>query len=611
MICFKAGRGSPRAKPPVEGKLAVVKRQGMVYHVFITRADAAPHANFSIAQMGRPHGERPDEVKTEGALPKSVPRGGGEATAQLITGMTYWATFKLYKAFNKTLGLGQCAEFEFDVPAETADVALALLGGTTPGTYGYYVEKWQNGVKKATFTGTTTVYSESPQTIAVWMGGGRATYKGRICNSYLSSATVYTAVLVKVSNQQQYLRHDTTKMPKIGIHLSTLFDSKLLENTRLLKNSYVAVPGFIVDAASQITVDVYLRVLKSRASSTLNLYWGSLYLGSVTGYTDPSDSNYLIFKARVTIPDNLYMVLLPTDGLGSVISIGPVDASPGFDAEVQIWLYVRRPVELAPAGDQLYTSAYTKRFRETTLIFYDVVGGPSGIAFMTQLEYMEWPRGYRIVLGTQPLVIDGWTGKSNFIGLRYYIKAFDSNSRPVRITAGTDGIVYKSGSNTLLEMIRDVSTALSFYDLAKSTIDALKKTTASFPVIGYVTLLLSSYVDTVSADVKVYYPDLYTAVLEFKTGGYNEPLSTVYLLSFEGPADTNVVTRVEVGRCDSISCYWMPIFSAEGPALPITTLGHVGTSSSFNAFPYRTLTCGVQEIPHSQDPDYCLRQYFR
>lgn len=86
------------------------------------------------------------------------------------------------------------------------------------------------------------------------------------------------------------------KCQRSGYIYPTLFDSKLLENTRLLKNSYVAVPGFIVDAASQITVDVYLRVLKSRASSTLNLYWGSLYLGSVTGYTDPSDSNYLIYS---------------------------------------------------------------------------------------------------------------------------------------------------------------------------------------------------------------------------------------------------------------------------------------------------------------------------
>ena len=615
VICFKPGRGTPRAKPPAEGKLAVLKKRGEVYHVFITRPEAAPHANFSVAQMGKPQGERPDEVKTEGALPKSKPRGGGgEATAQMVIGMTYWASFKLYSSFNKVLGLGQCAAFEFDVPAETADTALVLLGGTTPGTYNYYVEKWQNGAKTATFTGQTTVYSGSPQAIAVWMGGGRATYKGRICNPYLSSATIYTAVLVKVNNQQQYLRQDTTKMPKTAIHLSTLFDSNPPANTMLLKNSYVAVPGFIVDAASQITIDVYLRVLKSKASSTLYVYWGPLYLGSVTGYTDPSNSNYLIFSTRITIPADLYMYLLPTNGLGGVISIGPVDASSGFDAEVQIWTYVQRPVELAPAGDYLYTNYYTKRFRETTLVFYDVVGSaPPQVAFMADLEYIAAPNGGHVItLNTKPLVIGSWTGKTNYVRLRYYIKGFDSNLRPVDFSVHV-GQVYKSGSDILLEILQYISSALSYYDLVKSTLDALKRAGAQFPLIGYVTLLLSSYVSSVSTDVIGYYDaGKGEAVLEFYTGGYNEPLTTQWSLT---PSvlvlDTVVVTGVDLGLCDSISCRWVSIFRADGLLTPITTLGPGSVSGYVNVFPYRTLTCGAQEVPHVQYVDRCLRQYFR
>ena len=594
-ICFKPGRGAPRAKPPAEGKLAVVKKRGEVYHVFITRPEAAPHANFSISQMGKPQGERPDEVKTEGALP----RGGGEAEAQLTTGMTYWASFKLYSSFNKVLGLGQCAVFEFDVPAETADAALVLLGGTTPGTYSYYVEKWQNGARTATFTGQTTVYSGSPQTVAVWMGGGRATYKGQICNPYLSSAAVYTAALVRVVNQQQYLRQDTTKMPKTHIHLSTSFDSKPPANPQLLRNSYVAVPGFLVDAASQITVDVYLRVLKSKAASTLYVYWGPLYLGSISGYTDPTDSNYLVFQTRITIPSSLYMYLLPTNGLGGTISIGPVDASSGFDAEVRIWTYVQRPVELAPAGDYLYRDYYTKRFRETTLVFHDA-DDPSQVALLADLESIAMSNGgHLIILNTRPLVIGGWTGKTNYIKLRYYIKGFDSALRPVGFLAGTDGIMYNTDSKTLLEIIAQI-------------LIGLKRATSSFPVIGYLTLLLSNYVDAVSPYVRVYYADSHTAVLEFYTGGYNEPLSTIYSLSFDRLVDTVAVIRAEVGLCsNSFSCAWIPIFSADGPLMPITTLGPGTVSVYVDTFPYRTLMCGAQEIPHIRDVDKCLRQYFR
>ncbi|MEM4022915.1 hypothetical protein [Pyrobaculum sp.] len=613
-ICFKPGRGAPRAKPPAEGKLAVVKKRGEVYHVFITRPEAAPHANFSISQMGKPQGERPDEVKTEGALPKSKPRGGGEAEAQLTTGMTYWASFKLYSSFNKVLGLGQCAVFEFDVPAETADAALVLLGGTTPGTYSYYVEKWQNGAKTATYSGQTTVYSGSPQTVAVWMGGGRATYKGRICNPYLSSAAVYTAALVRVVNQQQYLRQDTTKMPKTHIHLSTSFDSKPPANPQLLRNSYVAVPGFLVDAASQITVDVYLRVLKSKAASTLYVYWEPLYLGSITGYTDPTDSNYLVFQTRITIPSSLYMYLLPTNGLGGVISIGPVDASPGFDAEVRIWTYVQRPVELAPAGDYLYRDYYTKRFRETTLVFHDVVGSaPPQVALMADLEYIAMSDGnYMIILNTKPLVIGDWTGKTNFVKLRYYIKGFDSNSIPVGFSVAV-GPVYKLGSNILLEILQYISAALSYYDLAKSTLDALKGARVQFPIVGYITLLLSSYVSSISTNVIGYYDaGRGAAVLEFYTGGYNEPLTTYWgLFPSIRSVDTVVVTGVDLGLCDSISCYWFNIFSADGPSMPITTLGQGSVSGYVNAFPYRTLMCGIQEIPHIRDVDKCLRQYFR
>ncbi|MEZ0319434.1 MAG: hypothetical protein ABWK05_05515 [Pyrobaculum sp.] len=606
-ICFEAGRGVPQAKPPAHGRLVVVEKKGAKYHVFVTRVVNATPANFSIPVGARADGEKPDSIEARGELPRGqkAPREG-QATIQQTVVQSYWASFKLYKAYNKDVAPGGCVYFNFDTPAETSNTAVVLLGGTTPGTYSYYVEKRQ-GSQTQRFSGNVVVYSGLPQTIVVWMGGGRATYLGRICNQNSNTAKIYTAALLQVSNQLQYLRVDTVKMRETPIILDWQGYEPVYYNNHLLQNSYIAIPGFYADAASTIIVDVYLRVPKDRASTTLYVYWGALYLGSITGAADPSDSRYLVFNTRLSVPSNLFMALLPTNGLGGVISIGPVDARfPGFRANVRVQAYVQRPTELAPAGDGSYFTNLTKRLKETIIHFEEC---PFSVrAYMNNLEFLTHVRDLHLVVNINPFNFGTWNGKSSYATIRYYLKAYDSGLRELSIQQqGGTGEVYTKGSAWWLEWLKAISVVVSMGDLVKSTIDALKGATAGFPIIGYVTLALDSYVSNAQASLK-FWVEGNSLVVEFYTGFYDDPLVGSLSIRLPSEAAYLAVTKAEVMSC--IITYYYTLYQVNGPVWPTTTIGYASVPASLaSQFPFRTLTCGAQEM--SSSPNTCVNENYR
>jgi len=621
LICFEAARGIPPVKLPAAGLLVVLEKGSTKYHVFITRIDAATPANFTILSLGPLGGDKPTRVTKQGSLPRPVPRQVPKETTQRevepflyssTTSLSYWASFKLYKAFGKDLAprgyQGRCVSFTFDTPAETSDAAVVLIGGTTPGTYSYYIVKRQ-GRDMAVWGGSVQAYS-GPNSAFIWLGPGRANYRVEICNENSYTARIYVTALLMVSNQPQYLRIDTIKMPRAYIYIPGLFEG-LPINNYLLQNSCFTVPGFYVDAASNIVVDIYLRVPKYVASTTLYVYWGPLYLGSISGRQDPLNRNYLIFDARLYIPRSLYWYILPTNGLGGAISICPIDARYPFSASIRVWMYNERPVELAPAGDSFYVEYLNKRLKETTLIFTS--HSASRIAYSVNLEFMRYAEGN--AFGITATRFD--LGYTQLFGkIRYYIKTYDSSLNEIFVSAGATQ-VYTTGSGWRVESLQYVSLVLSLYDLAKSTIDALKRVASGFPVIGYITLLLDSFASQSQASLSAWTTDAgKTLVIQLNIPLSDQPLSGYVHVSFDRRPYLMEVVKVEVSAppcwIDTPSC-WVTVY--EGSRLmPTTTTGNVfiplSAASMPSQFPFRTLTCGAQEF-RVVSALRCINDYFR
>jgi len=518
VVCFEAAPGRPAAPPPAPGLLIAVKRGGAEYHVFVARAvDVENPASFAVAWPGRAEGRRPDAVEKVDRRPPARRSEKPQAEVHLTSTLSYWAAFKLYRLTTQRLPPGGCVSTEFDVPDGTGDAAVVLTGGTTPGVYSYVVATGTGSVR----TGSVTVYQGSPQTVVTWLGPGRATYSVKICNQNSQTAAIHASALVRVTNSQ-YFRNDVIRTTRTYIPLYACNHIGCIPLNVWLKtsNNYLAVPGFYVDAASNIVVDVYLRVPKYATSGTLYLYWGGLYIGSIAGQADPRNSNYVIFSGTLAVPQSLYPYLLPTYGLGGVISLGPL-SGPG-DSELSVGVGVRRPVELAPAGDRLYHNP-VKILKESLLVI-------NTRAFVADLEAVGG-FGMVMVMSTKPFES---VGQSSYTTIRMTVRALDSNLSPLPVAAGTAGVVVTSGSSWMLETLPWLSLILSIYDLAKSTVDALKGVVQTFPVIGYVTLLLDKAVQSAAASVRVTTSGNAVTV-ELYTGWHNEPLAANVTAAFPYP----------------------------------------------------------------------------
>nr|WP_287069503.1 hypothetical protein [Pyrobaculum sp.] len=617
VVCFEAAPGRPAVDPPAPGLLIVAEKRVAKYHVFVARAeDVENPANFTLALPNKAEGKRPDKVELADQRP---PRGGKkkqqpEAEVQSVNSLSYWAAFKLYKLTSASLAPGACLSTTFDVPEGTRQAAVVLTGGTTPGTYQYTITNTLSPSNR--WSGTVTVPQGSPQTAVQWLPSGRAQYSVTICNKNSGTASVQASALVYATNSQYY-RNDVYVTPDLVIPLWTCnyIGCAPTRNWHLVNNAYLATPGFYVDAAASILLEIYLRAHKSSLTSdTVNVYWGPLYLGSLTGSPDPSDSNYLEFRGTLSVAQSLYWYMLPTYGIGGVISIGPLKiTSTTPSATLRVHVSVLRPVDLAAADDGLY-NYLTNRFKAHALVLTER-------SFVAELTAQRNGASTIVTVVTRPLDLPV-DPKSAYTTVRFYVKILDSSLQPVRILESpAEGPLYTQGvSSTVLESLPFVSALLSLYDLAKSTIDALKRNVASFPVIGFITIALDAFVTTASASYKVWLVDDYTLGVAIYTGWYNDPLTMSKGIAIDyGPSPP---TYIYVSRIEayvramgvdypglSMGLYY-PLLSVNG----ISTATAVGTiripsSNAAVSFPYRTLTCGAQES--SVRGNMCINDYFR
>jgi len=592
-ICVEAAPGVPRTQPPGYGRLVELERRGARYHVFIARAaDAADPAAFDVAMPRTAKGEKPDKTswREAGKKPPAQPEANVYTISEVQV-LNFWASFRLHKA-TATLEPGRYVEPSFVLPLETRDAAVMLIAGTTPGRYRY--EIYQGSTQVA--AGSATVYQDHIQTVLAWLRGGGG-YRVRIYNDNSYRAEIYTEVLANVENQQ-YFRNDVIRTPRLFISLRDYV------NTYLIYNSYLAVPGFVVDAASSITLQVYVRAPPQsvQLSDRLFVYWGGLHIGELRGYR--VDAYTMEFNGIITVPPSCLIYLLPTKGMGGVVSVGPLTTSSGAQFTIEVKAAVRRPQELAAAGSDVYAK-YVRRASETFLFL-------SRRTYMAKLEIFSVVReqGSERYLELSTMPFSGMLG-SAYTKVRFYVKFYDSLLRPVISSAA--GIDYRGVQTVswwwgeVLKNIPFLSAALGLYDLIKSTYDALRRVVQSFPVVGYVTFLLDSYVQAATAEAKVSILDGGTTLMiELYTGWYNDPLTTRITTSLATPPAYFAVTGVEYS-VDGTA--WVTVYRADGPAFPFTTFGLVGHRAPSGGFVYRTLLCGVQELPSSPS-ERCDPAYF-
>jgi len=609
VVCFEAAPGRPVAPPPAPGLLIAVQKGKAEYHVFVARAvDVENPVNFTIAWPGRPEGRRPDKVEKIDRRPPA--RGGGrlqpQVEAQQASTLSYWAAFKLYRLTTQSLPPGGCVSTQFDVPDGTSQAAVVLTGGTTPGTYFYLI--YSNNNPSIRRSGTVTVTPGSLQTVVAWLPSGRAWYTVQICNLGSQTATVYASALVSVTNSQ-YFRNDVIRAPRLGI---LFVDPRYCEiygicpvNTRVLdiRRGYFVVPGFYVDAASYIFIDVYVKVPKASAiSDRAYVYWGGLYIGSIPGY---DSGNSKIYQGTITVPSDLLMYILPTYGLGGTLSIGPLIFYLNAGYELEVKMAVRRPQELAPAGDGRVYNTVVRRFRESFL-FLDKR------SFIADIDYVQAGGGTgHFVVTTKPVTDIGTSPWAKYAYVSFYVRFFDSNMNPIEILgAGATPVNTTSWWGTVLSQIPIVSVALQIYDLIKSTVDGLKKASVGFPVIGYVTFAIDAIVSAAQASITVVRYDPYTLKITLYTGWYDtDPLVAKTYLDLAGYPSYVAVTRVDYLPVEPYAS-WVTVFSVDRPVLPYTSMGARGGGGSVVYFPYRTLTCGAQESV-GYDTSRCNPAYYR
>ncbi len=607
VVCFETAPGRPAVPPPAPGLLIAVQKGKAEYHVFVARAvDVDNPANFTIAWPGRPEGRRPDKVEKIDRRPPARERPQPQAEVQQVSTLSYWAAFKLYRLTTQALSPGSCLSTAFDVPDGTNQAAVVLTGGTTPGTYSYQI--YNNWNPASRWSGAVTVASGSPQTVVAWLPSGRAQYTVQICNKNSQTATVYASALVSVANSQ-YFRNDVIRTPRLGIYFTSMYYCETFGicpvNTHVINpaKGYFVVPGFYVDAASYVFIDVYVEALKESAvSNTVYVYWGGLYIGSIPGY---DSGNSKIYRGTITVPSNLFMYIVPTYGLGGALSIGPFIFYLNTPYELEVKMAVRRPQELAPAGDGRVYNTVVRRFRESFLFLDER-------SFIADLDYVQGAGGTgHFVVTTKPVTDIGTSPWAKYAYVSFYVRFFDSNMNPIKITYWSSTPVNTtSWWGTVLSQIPIVSVVLQIYDLIKSTVDGLKKASAGFPVIGYVTFAMDAIVSAAQASITVERYDPYTLKITLYTGWYDkDPLVAKAGVDLLGYPSYVAVTRVDYLPVKPYAS-WVTVFSVDRPVLPYTSMGAWGGGGSVVYFPYRTLTCGVQESV-GYTVDVCNSAYYR
>ncbi|WP_237179410.1 hypothetical protein [Pyrobaculum ferrireducens] len=608
VVCFEAAPGRPAAEPPAPGLLIAVERRGAVYHVYVSRAgDVDNPANYTLAQPGKPEGKRPDGVELVDRRPAAGGRGKTqpEAGIQYVSTLSYWAAFKLYRLTAQSLQPGACVSTVFDVPDGTSQAAVVLTGGTTPGTYSYLILNSWNPSQR--WSGTVSVLPGRPQTAVAWLPAGRAQYTVQICNQNSQPAAIYASALVSATNSQ-YLRNDVIRTPSLGIYFTDMYycqTFRICPVTHVVDpaRGYFVVPGFYIDAASDIYIQVYVKVPKMSAIySQAYIYMGGVYIGSVPGY---DSGNFRIYSGVVTVPSSLLMYLLPTYGSGGALSIGPFTFYLNTPYDLEVKMGVRRPQELAPAGDSKIYTTVVRRFRESFL-FLDKR------SFIVDLDYMQSGTvpGY-FVISTKPITEIGTSPWAKGAYVSFYVRFFDSYMNPIEVNGGAaTSVNTTSWWGSVLSNIPFVSVVLQIYDLVKSTIDALKKTGASFPIIGYVTFAMDALVNAAQARIDVVKVDDKTLKITLYTGSYDrDPLEARIYFSLRNAPAYVAVTRIDYLPIEPYAS-WITVFSVDYPVLPYTSVGATGGGGGAVYFPYRTLTCGVQESGN-YPWDRCDRAYYR
>jgi hypothetical protein len=601
-ICFETSRGVPSSPPPGYGRLVELEHRGAKYHVFIARAsDVVDVTAFVLATPGFERGERPEKVRwyESGNKPSPPPEVDAQQLTQIRT-LSFYSSFVL-DGVSTSLQPNSCARTLVDLPPGTGTAALVLMAGTTPGSYRYSIYRYQGG---NLIYGDVTYSQGQRYAIATWIYSGEGSYSVTICNTNNYVAQTKVGLLILATNQQYY-RRDTIKTPALPIatysdYLCNNFGICPRNTIYIYKNTYFAIPGFIIDSASYIKLYVYAEVGKDSAPSGIAyVYWGDYYVGWLRAQTS---GNKMIFEGTFDLPYTLIYNLVLTKGNGGVILIGPFTIYANSGYTVKVMASIERPVELAPADASLYAKKYVRRLSDTFL-FLD------SRAFMVKLDYFQLGITERYLeISTMPLDIYPY---SQYSTVKLYVKFYDSSLNPLPITvATTSSVLSKGWWGDLFQYLSKISAALGIYDLIKSTYDALKKAVQGLPVVGYIALALDAYASAAfGAYLNAYTTDNgYTLVLELYTAGYNDPLTAYVTFALGGIPEYIAVTKVEYAS----SATMYKVFTAYdgGPLQSFTSVAYMMGNPQSSGFPYRTLLCGVQERVDAPS-DRCDRIYYR
>lgn len=598
-ICVEAAPGAPGRKPPGGGVLYMLRdERGGVYHIFIASPrDVEDYINFSMAVAAvasAPKARVVEARRYEHGRPEVSPLFSYPLNQPVS--MNYLAAFKSRYMNYTYLGPRSCTSAVIDLPAETYQLILTF---NTPGVYSYTI--YRNGVY---VTSGGVAVGSSEVLVPIAGTSGRATYRIVICNQDVVSATLDVTFLVDVRGQANIPRVDVVSTPRTGIRIEQ-GNPQIASTTP----AYIYLPGYALEAVETrygAYVLVEARLHKRAApSGVLYVYWGGLYVGSLTGTLQPD--GYYYFRGTLPLSEGLVARLLPTFGRGGSIMLGPVDLGSLTSGQVAVDVLIHRPLDLAPAGDALYYWWAIPRFKY--------------VFNMHAIEYVQalvggFYRGasYRVELTLQtaqrPVLVVTSVGRYNWehvvdldrdFEYKFFISMVDGNGNALSyVTSPACTDFYKKGpSGILAELIRYISTALSWSDLVKQTIDWLKRVATGVPVVGYVTLLLEDQVERIGGGCGAEASGN-VAILSVRPG-HNVPSSAVFMLS----APSNVVfyvSRAEVWDHSGISPFLRQ--RADLGSTPIVGIPYGppgqprGTEAYFSdsnvIFPYRTLTCGFQ-----------------
>ncbi len=603
-ICLEAARGTPQKKPPGGGTLYKLQdEKGAIHHVFISRPqEVEDHINFTMAIPAKATAPRARVVEFKRysyMRPETYPMFYHPLNKPVS--MNYLAVFKS-RYFNYTrLSPYGCTSAVIDLPAETYQLILAF---NTPGAYSYTI--YRNGI--LIDRGGVAVGVEG-RLVPVSSSSGRATYRVQICNQDRISTVLDISFLVDVRGQMNYPRVDVVSTPRTGISLRS--NQPLSTTSRSLY--YVYLPGYAIDAV-ETNFGAYVLVearlpQKAVILGTLYIYWGGVYIGSLTGSLQPD--GYYYFRGSLRLTPSHLQQLLPTLGRGGSIMLGPIDLSNAYNSAgyVAVDVLVHRPIDLAPANDSLYYYWLTPRFRyvfnyhaiEYVHLLTD--GFYRGMSYRVEVATGSYQGNKRVAISVGRY---DWGGKvltSRYDDrFKFYIKAANGDGSPANILVFNSNCNYHqpSSGGVLAELIMYISTALSLSDLIKSTIDALKGTVSGLPIVGYIVILLETAVAQVSG-VRCLLEQVNTNTVSVMIRPYGAVPGAAGF-SYE-TIDNAVlyISKVEVWRYSitpammlSVDLGSQPIVATQygPPAQPRGTITWPMTGISY--FPYRTLACDFQ-----------------